>query len=87
MERYTVVLFRLIAPASGGLFQETGGGVVFIPDPRPESWQPMVAGLVRKRFKHALGPCVEVGSATLDRAMLERHCQRHGDFFWQGGDG
>ena len=86
MNKYAVVLFRLIAPAAGGRFRETGGGVVFFPEPRPESWHRQVADLVGARFKHPLGPCVEVGVATLDTAQLERHCQRHGDLLWQGGD-
>ena len=82
-----MVLFRLISPERSGRFQETGGGVVFMPEPRPESWHAEVVALVEARFRHRLGPCVEVGVATLDRIQLERHCQRHGDFFWQGGDG
>ena len=81
------MLFRLIAPAPGGKFQETGGGVAFFPEPRPEAWQALVADLVRAHFKHPLGPCVELGIATLDRSLLERHAQRRGQFFWQGGDG
>lgn len=86
MDKFAVVLFRLIAPAAGGRFQETGGGVAFFPEPRPEAWQAVVADLVRAHFTHPLGPCVEVGVATLDRVQLERHCQRHGAIFWQGGD-
>ncbi|HEY3109867.1 MAG TPA: hypothetical protein VGL23_13990 [Chloroflexota bacterium] len=86
MNKYAVVLFRLIAPAADGRFQETGGGVVFFPEPRPESWHVQVAELVGAHFRHPLGPCVEVGVATLDRSQLERHCRRHGDLFWQGGD-
>jgi hypothetical protein len=86
MDKYAVVIFRLIAPAGRDRFKETGGGVAFLPDPRPDTWQSQVAELVRLHFKHPLGPCVEVGVATLDRAMIERHCQRHGDLFWQGGD-
>jgi hypothetical protein len=87
VEKYAVVLFRLIAPAAGGRFQETGGGVVFLPEPRPESWQRQVADLVSAHFRHPLGPCVEVGVATLDPAQLERHCQLHRGLYWQGGDG
>jgi hypothetical protein len=80
------VLFRLIAPAEGGRFKETGGGVVFFPEPRPESWHGQLSDLVEARFKHRLGPCVEVGVATLDPTQLEQHCQRHGELYWQGGD-
>jgi hypothetical protein len=86
VEKYAVVIFRLIAPGAGGRFQETGGGVVFLPEPRPEGWHRQVAELVGARFKHPIGPCVEVGVATLDPAQLERHCQRYGELFWQGGD-
>ena len=66
--------------------RETGGGVVIMADPRPEDWHAQVAALVKKHFKHPLGPCVEVGYAMLDRAQLERHCQRDGELYWQGGD-
>jgi hypothetical protein len=54
--------------------------------PRSESWHRQIAALVEANFKHPLGPCVEVGVATLDSGLLERHCQRHGEVFWQGGD-
>ena len=84
MAKFYVVVFRLFEPGS---LRETGGGVVFVPEPRPENWHSLVAQLVQKHFEHPLGPCVEVGFATLDTAQLERHCQRHGDFYWQGGDG
>ena len=87
MSKFYVVVFRLIAPDRKGRFVETGGGVAFLPDPRPETWHSLVAALVAAHFKHPLGPCVELGYATLDTTMLERHCQRHGDVYWQGGDG
>ena len=81
MAKFYVVLFRLFQDT-----KETGGGVVFVPEGHGERWYAEVAELARQQFKHPLGPCVEVGFATLDQAMLERHCQRHGDLFWQGGD-
>ena len=87
VDRYAVVLFRLIAPEPSGRFRETGGGVVFMPEPRPEAWHAEVVALVGAHFEHPIGPCVEVGVATLDRGQLERHCRRHGELFWQGGDG
>jgi hypothetical protein len=85
VSKFYVVLFRLFE--GGDRFRETGGGVVFVPEGMTEAWQSEVARLVAANFRHPLGPCIEVGFATLDRAMLERHCQRHGDLFWQGGDG
>jgi len=87
VERYVIVLFRLIEPGRGAAVRETGGGVVFVPEPRPENWPWLVAGLAGRHFKHPLGPVVEIGYATLDRSLLERHCQRDGELFWQGGDG
>jgi hypothetical protein len=86
VERFLIVLFRLIEPGPGASVRETGGGVVFVPEPRPENWSALVAGLVERRFRHPVGPIVEVGYATLDRSLLERHCQRDGELFWQGGD-
>ena len=86
MNKFAVVLFRLIAPAGDGRFRETGGGVVFLAEPRPEVWHGQVSDLDAAHFAHPLGPLVEVGVATLDVAQLERHCQRHGELFWQGGD-
>lgn len=86
MEKYRVVVFRLLAPATRQQVRETGGGVVFLPEPRPENWHALVAALVERHFKALLGPCIELGFATLDPALLERHCQREGDLFWQGGD-
>jgi hypothetical protein len=87
MERFSIVLFRLIEPGRGVAARETGGGVVFVADPRPEDWHGQLSRLVSRRFRHALGPVVEAGFATLERATLERHCQRDGDLYWQGGDG
>jgi hypothetical protein len=87
MERYAVVLFRLIESTRGAAVRETGGGVVFVPEPRPENLPGLVAALAARHFRHPLGPVVEIGYATLDRAQLERHCQRDGGLFWQGGDG
>ena len=81
------MVFRLIEPGRGPAVRETGGGVVFIPDPKPEDWHARVAALVKRRFRHPLGLAQELGVATLDRASVERHCQSEGDFFWQGGDG
>jgi hypothetical protein len=87
MERYVVVLFRLIESTRGAAARETGGGVVFVPEPRPENLPTLVAGLAGRHFSHPLGPVVEIGYATLDSSLLERHCQRDGRLFWQGGDG
>ena len=81
MAKFYVVVFRLFSGT-----RETGGGVVFLPEGRGDDWYRLVADLVERHFKHPLGPCVEVGFATLDRALLERHCQRHGELYWQGGD-
>jgi len=87
VERYAIVLFRLIEPGRGPAVRETGGGVVFLAEPRPENWPSLVAALARRHFKHPIGPLVEIGYATLDRSLLERHCQRDGGLLWQGGDG
>lgn len=81
MAKFYVVLFRLFHGT-----KETGGGVVFLPEGRGDDWYPRVAELARAHFKHPLGPCVEVGFANLDVGLLERHCQRFGDLYWQGGD-
>jgi hypothetical protein len=85
VSKFYVVVFRLFE--GGSRFRETGGGVVFVPEGMTEVWQSAVAALVSAHFKHPLGPCVEVGFASLDPALLERHCQRHGELYWQGGDG
>ena len=87
MERFSIVVFRLIEPGRGAAVRETGGGVVFVADPRPEDWHAQVARLVSRHFRHTLGPVVEIGFGSFDRDALGRHCQREGDFFWQGGDG
>jgi hypothetical protein len=85
VSKFYVVLFRLFE--GGDRFRETGGGVVFVPEGRTEAWQSAVAALVKANFRHPLGPCVELGFATLDKGLLERHCQRYGELYWQGGDG
>lgn len=86
MERFSIAVFRLIERDRTGVYFETGGGIVFMPEPRPDDWHGMVLDLAGKAFRHPLGPCIEVGYAMLDRATLERHCRQHGPFFWQGGD-
>ena len=87
MERFSIVVFRLIEPGRGLAVRETGGGVVFVPDPKPEDWHARVTALAKRHFRHPVGPVVEIGFGSFDREALARHCQEDGGLYWQGGDG
>lgn len=86
MSRYYVIVFRVIVAERDGRFREAGGGAAFFPEPRPDGWHALIAAMVAARFRRTLGPCVEVGYATLDAGLLELHCQRELEFYWQGGE-
>ncbi|MBM4417179.1 MAG: hypothetical protein FJ033_02500 [Chloroflexi bacterium] len=86
MERFAIVLFRLIAPDGNGGFLDVGGGVVLLAEPRPENWHMRFSAIARKRFRRILGACVESGYATLNRGLVESYCHFEEGIFWQGGE-
>lgn len=87
MKRFTVVVFETVCPLFGDKLLPKGGGVCFFADEQRADWQGVVARLAREHLLWDVGRAVEAGVATLDEALLERHCHKMGEgIYWQGGD-
>ena len=86
MKRFSVISFQTVIALWSGRVEEKGSGILFVPVDERSDWPTFLNEIIEHHFRHPLGRTIELGIALLDEDLLDRHCHRHRNTYWQGGD-